>query len=209
MPDDTRDPLSRERIVEAAIALADANGLTGLSMRKVAADLGFEVMSLYNHISNKQDLLRAMVEHVTDEVELASPDTDWKQAIRQHSIDTKEMFTRHPWVVGLWVSTIPGPRRFDHMEWVLATLDRSGLDDRQAHDAFHAIGNHVVGYMLSNIAMPGNDDDLEHVMSEVMETLDEKRHVHVLQHIEQHANGDSGPSFEFVLDLLIAGIAGD
>ena len=95
------------------------------------------------------------------------------------------------------------------MEWVLATLDRSGLDDRQAHDAFHAIGNHVVGYMLSNIAMPGNDDDLEHVMSEVMETLDENRHVHVLQHIEQHANGDSGPSFEFVLDLLIAGIAGD
>jgi AcrR family transcriptional regulator len=205
--DDTRDPLSRDRIIDAAIALADADGLNGLSMRKVAAELGFEVMSLYNHVSNKQDLLRAMVERVTTEVEMASADTDWQAAIRQHSIDTKEMFARHPWVVGLWASTIPGPNRFDQMEWTLATLERSGLDDHQAHNAFHAIGNHVVGYMLSNIAMPGNDGDLDRLMEDVMASIDEDRHINVIKHIQQHADGDSGPSFEFVLDLLIAGIA--
>lgn len=209
MANDTRDPLSRDRVVDAAIALADTAGLSGLSMRKVAADLGFEVMSLYNHVSNKQDLLRAMVEQVACEVEMPSADTEWRAAIRQHSIDTKEMFARHPWVVGLWVSTIPGTKRFDHMEWTLATLDRSGLDDRQAHNAFHAIGNHVVGYMLSNIAMPGNDDDIEQVLEEVMATIDQDRHSNVIKHIQQHADGDSGPSFEFVLDLLIAGIAGE
>lgn len=209
MADDTRDPLTRERIVTAAISLADAGGLAGLSMRKVATDLGFEVMSLYNHIANKQDLLRAMVEHVASEIELAGPEVDWKTAIRSQAIDTKEMFAEHPWVVGLWVSTIPGPVRFDQMEWTLATLARSGLDDRQAHNAFHAIGNHVVGYMLSNISMPGNDDDIEQVLQEVMDVLDPERHAHVLEHIEQHANGDSGPSFELVLDLLIDGISAD
>lgn len=201
--------MTRERIVRAAVGLADANGLTGMSMRKVAGELGFEVMSLYNHVANKNDLLRAMVEQVAAEVDLPSPDTDWKIAIRTHAIDTKEMFARHPWVVGLWVSTIPGTLRFDHMEWMLATLDRSGLDDRQAHNAFHAINNHVVGYMLSNIAMPGNDDDIEQVMDEVMTSIDHDRHTNVLKHIQQHADGDSGPSFEFVLDLLIAGIADD
>lgn len=71
------------------------------------------------------------------------------------------------------------------------------------------IGNHVVGYMLSNISMPGNDDDIKQVLQKVMDVLDPERHVHVLEHIEQHANGDSGPSFELVLDLLIDGISAD
>ncbi|MEM7096269.1 MAG: TetR/AcrR family transcriptional regulator C-terminal domain-containing protein [Actinomycetota bacterium] len=209
MSDATRPPLTRDAIVSAAIALADANGLAGLSMRKVAAELGYEVMSLYNHVANKTDLLRAMVDQAAGEIETPGDDEPWRPAIRTHAVATKQMFERHPWAVGLWVGQIPGPRRFDHMEWMLATLDRSGLDHRRAHDAFHAIANHVVGYMLSNLAMPAGEDDLPSLLDEVMAMIDPERHRLVLAHINQHLDGDTGPSFEFVLDILIAGIAGD
>lgn len=207
MSDSPRAPLTRDRIVGAAVALADAEGLAGLSMRKVARDLGFEVMSLYNHVANKNDLVRAMLEHVTAEVPLPSLDDGWRAAVRRHSIETKEMFERHRWAVTVWVSTLPGPVRFDHMEWLLATIDTSGLDDRTAHDAFHAITNHVVGFMLANVSMPDHEE-AEQILPDVMAAIDAERHAHVLAHIDQHLNGDSGPSFEFVLDVLIEGIAG-
>jgi AcrR family transcriptional regulator len=208
MPDETREPLTRARVVEAAIVLADTGGLAAISMRKVAAELGFEVMSLYNHVANKQDLLAGMLEHVIGEIEMPDLDAGWRSALRTNAVSIKAMFERHRWAIGLWVSSIPGVRRFDLMEWQLRVLAESGLDERRAHDAFHAIGNHVSGYMLANQAMSMDDSDQDAMLDHVMSIIDDERHAHVIRHIHQHLEGDSGPSFEYVLDLLIAGIAG-
>lgn len=212
MPDPTpspsskhRLPLTRERILVEAVAFADEEGIAAVSMRRLASRLGFEVMSLYNHVANKDDLQQGMVDIVVDEISLADSPGDWRAAIRQHAIDTRKMFVRHPWAAVLWMSIIPGPKRFDLMEWELRTLGSTGLDEVAAHHAFHAITTHVTGYSLQASLM--KMDELGTLATQLTESLDAERYEYVVGHIKQHVDGDHGPSFEFVLDLLLDGIA--
>lgn len=198
----TRDPLTRQRVVEGAVAFADEFGLNALSMRALAKDLGFEVMSLYNHVKNKPDLIQAMVDHVASVAERPSVgEGNWKDAIRTHAIAMKTALQTHSWAPALWPSTMPGPERFRVMEWQLATLATADLDEETAHHLFHAITNHTVGYALQSAMMPV--DDLDTIIDDVMKTLDPGEFEHVRLHIEQHMNGHHGPSFEFVLDLIL------
>ncbi len=195
--------LTREAIIDAAIRLAERDGLAKLSMRNLAAELGFEVMSLYTHVRNKADVLSSMVERSTEQLELPEIDDtfEWRTALREHALDLKALFERHPWLVELWLRSIPGPRRFDLMEWQLAAYAASGLGEHDAHRAYHAFFNHTVGYMLQRHAMTFANDDA--AIEDMIGTLDPDRHVHVLQHVDQHRNGDTGDSFEFTLDLLL------
>src|SRR5690349_9083372 len=95
-----RHPLSRDRVLDAAIAFADAEGLEALSMRKLAQALGVEAMSLYNHVSSKADLVEAMVDRVVGEIELPDPAGDWEAAVRTCAVSAHEAFLRHPWACG-------------------------------------------------------------------------------------------------------------
>src|SRR6188474_2373005 len=114
-----RVPLSRERVVDRAIALADAGSIEGLSMRKLAKDLGFEVMSLYNHVGGKDELFAAMVESVAGEFELPAPRgvpvDDWKAALRASALSVHGVLLRHPWAARIWWSTESGPVRLEFM----------------------------------------------------------------------------------------------
>src|SRR5687768_5453566 len=92
-----RVPLSRERVLHAAVALADEGGIQALSMRKVAQELGVEAMSLYNHVANKDDMLAGIVELVAGEIELAKDESDWKAATRRRALSTHEVLLRHSW----------------------------------------------------------------------------------------------------------------
>lgn len=208
---ESRERLTRARVLTAAVEIADAEGLEKLSMRNLAAHLGFEVMSLYNHVANKDDLLAGMADMVATEIERVEVDgTDaegWKTALRHHLLDTKAAFERHRWVVMLWVTTMPGPARFDHMEWMLSTLAASGLSEHRTHVGFHALTNHVVGFMLQNVSMSVGEGDADAIAADVMNALDPERYEHSIRHIGQHIDGDHGSSFEFVLDLLLEGIA--
>ncbi len=194
----------------AAVDLADADGIDKLSMRNLAAHLGFEVMSLYNHVANKDDLLSGMADVVASEIERVAIDADdpdgWKRALRHQMLETKTAFERHRWVVMLWVTTMPGPARFDHMEWTLSTLQAGGLSEHGTHIGFHALTNHVVGFMLQNVSMTFEEGDADAIAADVMASLDPERHEHTIRHIGQHLDGDHGSSFEFVLDLLLDGI---
>src|SRR5437899_12798303 len=105
-----RIPLSRERVLSAAITLADEGGIEWLSMRKLAEGLGVEAMSLYNHVANKEDLLDGIVEAVVGEIVTPSGETDWKTAIREIAVSAHETLLRHPWASPLWMAgTTPGP----------------------------------------------------------------------------------------------------
>src|ERR1700750_2840027 len=95
-----RTPLSRERVLRAAIALADRGGFESLTMRKLAKELGVEAMSLYNHVANKDDLLDGMVDLVFAESETPPTDVDWKTAMRRRAISTREALARHRWAIG-------------------------------------------------------------------------------------------------------------
>ncbi len=205
MASTARPPLTRGAIIEAAIRVAERDGLAKLSMRKIAAELGFEVMSLYTHVKNKADLHTGMVERLVDQLVL--PDIDeafeWQPALRQHSLDLKAMFEQHPWSVDLWVRSVPGTRRFDLMEWQLAAFASSGLNERDAHTAFHALFNHTVGYMLQRQAMANAGSDDSAAIESMLEVVEPQRHAHVLHHVDQHRNGETGDAFEFTLDLLL------
>src|SRR2546423_10331102 len=99
-----RLPLSRDRILHAALALADEGGIESLTMRKLGQALGFEAMSLYNHVANKDDLLDGILDLVLDETAPPSPDETWDAAVRTSAISVHDAFRRHPWAVSLLLS---------------------------------------------------------------------------------------------------------
>src|SRR5882762_2696770 len=100
----TRSPLSRERVLEAAVAFADENGIALLSMRKLGDTLGVEAMSLNNHVANKSDLLDGMIDVVFSEIDLPADSTDWKSAMRHRAISARNALSRHRWAIGLMES---------------------------------------------------------------------------------------------------------
>ncbi len=202
----TREALSTTRIVSTAITIADSDGIKKVSMRRVASELGFEVMSLYNHIANKQALLVAMADQIAADIEL--PSADWKTAIRSNAIATQQTLQSHPWAADLWASQLPGPHRLDLMEWQLRQLAASDLSEKGAHYAFHAVNNHIVGYVIQNVAVSDLSDDVGAGFAEdFMNDLHPMRYEKMRQHIGQHIDGDSGSSFELVLDLILDGLS--
>src|SRR3954464_7015112 len=105
-----RTRLSRERVLRAAVALAQRDGMESLSMRRLAAELGAGAMSLYHHVPNKEQLLDGMIDIVFAEIELPTTDVDWRTAMRRRAISTREVLNRHRWAVGLMEGrTTPGP----------------------------------------------------------------------------------------------------
>src|SRR5262245_51950283 len=123
-----RRPLSRERVLQAALELADARGFDAISMRNVAGKLGVEAMSLYNHVANKEDIVDGLVDIVFGEIEVAAPGTvDWKTAMRDRAISVRAALNRHRWAVGLMEGRMhPGPANLHNHEAVLACLRESG-----------------------------------------------------------------------------------
>ncbi len=148
-----RAPLDRDSVVAAAVAFADEHGTDALSMRKLAASLGYEVMSLYNHVANKAEVLSLMVDAVAAEIPALDPAADPIVAVRTLAVDTRAALVRHPWAAGLWLRQMPGPARVSHMEQHLAALAATDMTPAVAHLAFHAVNNHVIGYTLQEQAM--------------------------------------------------------
>ncbi len=107
-----RTPLNRDRVLRAAVALADENGIGSLSMRKLGEALGVEAMSLYNHVANRGDLFDGMIDLVFGEIGLPSGGAGWKAAMRQRALSARQALSRHPWAIGLMESrSTPAPRR--------------------------------------------------------------------------------------------------
>ncbi len=205
-----RPPLTRERILRSGVELTDREGLDALTMRSLAADLGFEVMSLYNHVRTKDDLLDGMLDLVAGEVELPGPGDDWRPALRHTVLSARDMLRSHPWVAPQWFIRRPGPHRLDLMESWLRALATSGLDPVTAHQGFHALTNHVVGSALQQPLVPeemtSTDAALAHAF---LDTLPEGAFPHLVEHVHQHIEGDNGEgTFEFVLDRILDGLGG-
>src|SRR5215208_2263294 len=148
-----REPLSRERVLDAALRLADESGIDSLSMRKLAAELGVEAMSLYNHVANKGDLFDAIVDRVVSEIELPD-DGAWDEAVRRCAVSAHAAFLRHPWACSLVLSPsrMPDPRakpaRLVYMEWLLRRLRDAGFSPALTYHAYHALDSHIVGFTL-------------------------------------------------------------
>jgi AcrR family transcriptional regulator len=205
-----REPLDRDAIVANAVAFADERGTDALSMRKLAAVLGYEVMSLYNHVANKDEVLSLMVDAVAAEIPAPNPDDDPLVAVRTLALDTREALLRHPWAASLWLRHLPGPARVQHMEYLLAALAATDMTPAVAHLAFHAVNNHVIGYTLQEQAMAyvvpaGGDPDA--LARSFLDGISADDLPHIVTHIQQHLDGDTARSFDLVLDLILDGLS--
>ncbi len=206
-----RKPLDRATIVGAGIVLADEQGLAGLTMRNVAGQLGFEVMSLYNHIANKNDLLAAMADQVAAGIETPPPDLVSLERVKAIALALRATLVRHPWAANLWLQHLPGPSRTAYMEALLQALDGCGLSPDATHLGFHAVDNHVIGYTLQEQGLTdglASVDDPEALTRDFIASMDPEIFPATIAHVQQHLNGDNGDSFEAVLDIILDGLTG-
>ena len=204
-----RTPLSKERVLHAAMELADTGGIESLSMRRLAKELGVEAMSLYNHVANKDEILHGIIDLATSEIELPDDAPDWKAAMRRSSISARDVFLRHPWVSGLMMSRQSGgPAGLRRGEWMLRTLREAGFSKDLTYHAFHILGAYVQGVTTQHLNFPYKGDELAGMAKGFLDQLaaDEYRytHEHVLQHLEPREGGEGG--FELGLDLILDGL---
>jgi AcrR family transcriptional regulator len=201
-----RKPLSRERILAAALALVDDQGIDSLSMRKLGQSLGYEAMSLYNHVANKDDLLDGILDLVLAEMEPPDPEGGLP-AIRTSAVAAHEALARHPWAANLL--TASGrirPARLRYMDALLGALRNAGFSAETTYHAYHALDAHIVGFSLwqtSHGQIPAGVED-------VREFIDRMVPPATYPHLNEHAGQHLAPgphqdvsAFEFALDLLL------
>ncbi|MGZ4289687.1 MAG: TetR/AcrR family transcriptional regulator C-terminal domain-containing protein [Gaiellaceae bacterium] len=207
-----RKPLNRERILETAVEFADEHGIEALSMRKLGQSVGYEAMSLYNHVTNKDDLLDGMLDLVLAEMQPPAQDGGLP-AIRAAAVSAHEALQRHPWAAGLLMAPARvRPARLEFMNGLLAAFRNAGFSAETTYHAYHAIDAHVIGFSLwqstHDFSLPEEiGDDLRAFLDRMIpvETYP-YLHEHGLQHLEDGAYKDVS-AFEFALDLLLESLA--
>jgi AcrR family transcriptional regulator len=206
-----RKPLTRERILDAALVLVDEEGIDALSMRKLGQALGYEAMSLYNHVKNKDDVLDGMLDLVLAEMEAPDP-KGGLPAIRAAALSSHEALGRHPWAAGLLMTpTRVRPGRLEFMDALLGALRTAGFSAETTYHAYHVIDAHIIGFSLwqstHNFSLPEEiTDDLRGFLDRMLpEGLYPDLHAHGLQHLEPGPLQDTS-AFEYGLDLLLAGL---
>jgi len=208
----TRAPLTRERALAAAVALADTDGLEALTMRRLARELEVEAMSLYHHLANKDDILDGMVETVFGEIEIPPKDTDWKVAMRRRGESVRAALTRHPWAISIMESrTSPGPNTLGHLDAMLGSCRAAGFSIPMAAHAVSLIDSYIYGFVLQEVNLPFDDtSDLEEVVGEILPGLSPDEYPHLLELTMNHVlqpGYSYGNEFEFGLGLILDGLA--
>ena len=207
--DEPRVPLSRDRVLRAAIDLADQAGIESLSMRKLGQALGVEAMSLYNHVANKDDILNGIVEIVESDIELPTPGAEWKAALRKTAVSAHDVFERHPWAAGLALAaTGARPVRWRYMNTVLGCLREAGFSAGMTDHAYHALESHVAGFTMWSSQLTIDPETLPDLAAAFIRELPEDlpylvEHVH--QHLKEQDLDDEG-TFAFGLDLILDGL---
>ena len=207
----TRPALTRDRVVAAAVRVADRGGLTAVSMRSVGRELGVEAMSLYHHVPGKEGLLDALADAAISEIELPAPGLAWREAMTARAASARTVLARHPWALGLLESRRePGPALLRHHDAVLGCLRRGGFPLDLAVHAFSAIDAYVYGFVLTEINLPfdGDSDTAAGDFVAGLEPLGEQYPYLAEVLAEQFRDGrySYAPEFGFGLELVLDGL---
>jgi AcrR family transcriptional regulator len=202
-----REPLSRERVLAAALELADGSGVEAVTMRRLGNELGFEAMSLYRHVASKDDLLDGLLDVVLAEWQLPDGTGDWGEAVRTSARSVHDALRRHPWAARLLMT--PGhirPARLRYMECLLQTLRDAGFDADTTYHVYHLLDGHIFGFSLWEIAYTNVDVE---AAARFMATVPWEELPQLAEHRDQHLS--DGPhrevsAFEVGLDLILAGL---
>jgi AcrR family transcriptional regulator len=204
-----RLPLSRERIIEAAVAFGDEHGIEALSMRRLGRALGVEAMSLYNHVDGKDDILDGMVDALFAEIGVPVPDgDDWKSAVRLTATRAKDVFAAHTWSVPLMTSRgLNGASAFALMDATLGLFLDVGYPIDLVHHAWHVISSHVMGYAFQESSSTwGKDVEHDHDKVEALIREYADRFPHVARLVPHLMDCSHDEEFQFGLDIILTGI---
>ena len=205
----TREPLSRERVLNAALALADAGGTDALTMRRLGQELGVEAMSLYRHVANKDAVLAGIVDQVISEITLPPSGDGWKAAMRSRGVAAHQALIRHPWAPALLMSrTNTGPAMLRYIDYTLGVLREAGFSWRLTDYAWNTMDSYIYGFTLRKLNFPIAQPDYADVAS---------AHVHLLAgggfpymaEMTRHVmagNHPGDPDLTFGLDLILDGL---
>ena len=203
-----RLPLTRARVVEAAVALADEAGLSKVTMRAVAGRVGVEAMSLYNHVENRDALVDGMVEAVFAEIPLPAREASWTDALRERAISVRAALLRHPWAIGLMDSRRrSGPATYRHHDAVLAVLRDGGFSVTGAVHAVSLLDSYVYGYALQERSLSvGAEESLQELARSVLAELPDGRYPFLAEAAAVRATSGEDEletEFRFGLDLTL------
>jgi AcrR family transcriptional regulator len=209
-----RAALTRERVLRAAISLADQDGIESLSMRQLGQKLAVEAMSLYNHVRNKVDMLDGMVDVVFSEIDLPAGGADWRTAMRKRAISARQVLLRHPWAIGLMESrATPGPATLRHHDAVLGSLRTAGFSIDMAAHAYSILDGYIYGFTLTELTLPFSGAEgtagVAEIAGNIMEGFRPGDYPYLAEMAVDRATKPGynyGDEFEFGLDLILDGI---
>jgi AcrR family transcriptional regulator len=215
-----RIPLSRERVLRAAVKIADERGIESLTMRRLAEELGSEAMSLYYHVDNKEDVLDGVadliareINDVVDRIDVPSRGTDWKKAVRQRILSAREILLRHRWAPRVFETrTNMSPAVVRYHDRLVGLMRDGGFSYDLAHHALHALGSRALGFTqeLFDPGVGAGGEDADRMLESMADQLPYL--VGMLKEIA-HDDPDSTlgwcddqTEFEFGLDLILDGL---
>jgi len=209
MADSGRARLTRDRLFEGAVALADDEGIGALTMRTLADRVGVKPMTLYHHVANKDEVLDGMIDLVFAEIKL--PIGAWKEAMRTRTVSARTALLRHRWAVGLMDSrTAPGPATLRHHDGVLRCLHQAGFSLVMAAHAFSVLDSYTYGFVLQEVNLPfEGTDDTHEVAGDMLEAFSADEYPHLVELTLGHVmlpGYDYGDEFAFGLDLILDGL---
>ncbi|MDO5495233.1 MAG: TetR/AcrR family transcriptional regulator C-terminal domain-containing protein [bacterium] len=176
-----REPLTRERVVAAAMALADRDGLESLSMRALARELGIEAMSLYHHVKNREDLLDALVDAVYSEFRTPQIGAPWREEMEARAHSAREVILRHPWCITLMNNRgTPGLATVQHLDAVIGCLREGGLSLEVTAHAFALMDAYIYGFLIQEVALPFSEEE---GASEVADWMERQLYFDTFPHI--------------------------
>lgn len=206
-----RTRLSRDRVLAAALAIADAGGLEALTIRSLAQELGAKPMSVYYHVDNKDEILDALVDVVFSEIALPVPGKAWRPEMARRAHSARDVLARHRWAIGLLESRrSPGPANLRHHDAVLATLRAAGFSAAMTAHAYALLDSYVYGFALQEAALPfQGPDSVASVAEPMMALMAAGEYPHLVEMATSYylqPGYDFADEFRFGLDLVLDGL---
>ena len=206
-----RVPLSRDRVLQAALEIADDGGIGSLTIRSLALSLGVKPMSVYHHVANKDQILDGIVDLVFGEIDLPSPAGEWREEVRGRAASARLVLRRHAWAIGLLESrTSPGPATMKHHDANIATFRAGGFSIASTAHAYALIDSFVYGFALQEASLPFDESNVAEVAAPMMDMFRDGGYPHMVELATEHVlqpGYDFGDEFDFGLDLILDGLA--
>lgn len=206
----SRLPLNRDRILAAAVEIADERGVGAVTMREVASRLGVEAMSLYNHVANKDEILDGMADLVAEQFDLPEDVDHWREAMRRRAASAHEVFGRHPWAPMLFDSReSSGPARLHYFDWVLGKLMTAGFSVDGAARAFSLLDSYIYGFGIQQFNFSADSDVSTEERAEAILAYipaETYPYLHRMASQAMQVGYDAEADFDFGLEIVLDGL---